>query len=244
MFPKKYYKNKPNIVFDCYDTLIYKSRLKETTQKFIQDIFHIKVPLFYIDQAFTYIYDRYKFSHPTFPNHLVRKKFYQQYNKELLAIIGFSINNSEADKLNQLINQSTYYHAFPDTKSLKNLSSKYNLHLLANWTNTFESALNQTSIATFFKTKLSSHELKIQKPNPKIFKITANLINLSPENLIYVGNDYELDIIPARSAGWTPILIDRFNRYPKSIDCLKINSLFDLNLKIKKIYQKLKNPKK
>ena len=53
------------------------------------------------------------------------------------------------------------------------------------------------------------------------------------DSIYYVGDDYELDIIPSKKAGLIPILIDRNNQYPRSVDCIRIKKLTDLEKIIK-----------
>ena len=48
------------------------------------------------------------------------------------------------------------------------------------------------------------------KPEPEIFLRTMELLDLPPERAIYVGDSYDNDVIGARAAGLTPVLIDRF----------------------------------
>lgn len=61
-----------------------------------------------------------------------------------------------------------------------------------------------------FEVVVSPLTFGISKPDPEIFLRTMELLGLPPERAIYVGDSYDNDVIGARAAGLTPILIDRF----------------------------------
>lgn len=220
---------KKYIVFDCYQTLIYKKNLAKTTQDFSRKILKKKISLDYIKHSYKIIYNRYKFKHTycTTPEKL--KKFYIEYNKELFAIIGISITSHEALQLNKFLNK-VKWACYSETKTaLNNLKRrKIPLGLIANWTKTLNEVLKKVNLDHYFDFVHSSHDLKINKPNPEIFTKALNNVIKKFDNIYYVGDDYELDIIPSKKAGLIPILIDRNNQYPSSVDCIRIKKLTDL----------------
>lgn len=50
----------------------------------------------------------------------------------------------------------------------------------------------------------------VYKPDPKIFIETLAVMGVAPERAIYVGDSYNDDVVGARAAGLTPVLIDRY----------------------------------
>lgn len=221
------------IVFDCYQTLIYKKNLDKIVQDFSRNILKKRIPLYYIKQGYNIIYDRYKFRHPRFETPEKRENFYIGYNKELFGIIGISISSYQALQLNKHLKKAVWAR-YPDTlTALKDLKTRgIPLGLLANWTKTLDKVLEDVKLASYFGFVHSSHNLKIEKPNPRIFTKALKNVIKKFDKVYYVGNDYELDIAPARDAGLMPILIDRDNRYPDSVDCVRIKKLTDLAKKI------------
>ena len=217
------------VVFDCYQTLIYKKSLDEMVRDFSLHVLEKRIPLRYIKQGYNIIYDRYKFRHPHFETLEERENFYIGYNKEFFGIIGISISSYQALQLYKHLEKAVWA-CYPDTlTAIKELKTReISLGLLANWTETLHRVLEDVKLASYFDAVHSSHDLKIEKPNPKIF--TKALKNAMKEYDIvyYIGDDYELDIIPAREVGLMPILIDRDNRYPDSVDCERIRKLTDL----------------
>jgi putative hydrolase of the HAD superfamily len=50
----------------------------------------------------------------------------------------------------------------------------------------------------------------IAKPDPEIFRRTAASMGIEPCRVLYVGDSYDNDVVGARAAGMTPVLVDRF----------------------------------
>jgi len=219
------------LVFDCYQTLLYKKNLEKIVREFIAKKLGAHVPLPQVKSAFDLIYYRHKFAHPRFSSPQDRKKFFITYNRELLRIMGFDISDTLAADLNTRLNRAVYA-PYPDTvRALKYFKTKKKipLGLLANWTASLETVLKNLHMDKYFDSIMSSHNLKIEKPDPEFFTRALIIIKKKYKKIYYVGDDYELDILPARAAGLIPILIDRKNKYPAQIDCIKIRSLVELS---------------
>lgn len=56
-----------------------------------------------------------------------------------------------------------------------------------------------------FEFILASSEYLFRKPNKRIFELALEKAKLSPEEVWYIGDDYECDILGARSAGIYPV---------------------------------------
>lgn len=235
---------KTYIIFDCYQTLIYKKNLEKIVKKFIVNELSVNIALKKIEHALELIYYRHKFNHPKFASAKSRELFYISYNKELLNIIGFEISNKQALSLHKYLKKS-YYQIFPDViATLKFLKQKgYRLVIIANWTAGLDKIMNDLDLSKYFYIIHSSHDAKIEKPNPKIFTQLLKKIDPQHNTVYYIGDDYQLDIIPARSAGLTPILIDRKNKYSKKNDCIKIKNFKELQKIITKEYGKVNKNK-
>jgi HAD superfamily hydrolase (TIGR01662 family) len=61
-----------------------------------------------------------------------------------------------------------------------------------------------------FEIVVSPSTWGIAKPDPEIFRRALHEMDVEPERAIYVGDSYDNDVIGARAAGMTPVLIDRF----------------------------------
>ena len=67
----------------------------------------------------------------------------------------------------------------------------------------------------------------IEKPSSQLFLLALEKIGTPPLATYYVGNEYEVDVIGARSVEIEPILIDRDNILPFA-DCLRFTNLFEV----------------
>ncbi|MBO0454736.1 HAD family hydrolase [Candidatus Enterococcus murrayae] len=50
---------------------------------------------------------------------------------------------------------------------------------------------------------LISDGVQIQKPDPKIFKLMEERLDLTNESLLYIGDSFDNDVIGAKAAGWS-----------------------------------------
>ena len=66
------------------------------------------------------------------------------------------------------------------------------------------------NIQHHFDVIVSPHTYGVHKPDPRIFIETLAFMDVEPERAIYVGDSYNDDVVGARAAGMTPVLIDRY----------------------------------
>jgi len=222
------------LIFDCYKTLIYKTGLEEVLKEFVAREFKVVISPKEAKRAFARMYDRYKFCQPKFKDEKARHNFYKKYNQELLAASGFEISGEQAIKLNEMIADSTAYACYDDTIPILEYYMKREqpLGLVSNWTASLEKILADLNLKKYFNFIHSSHNLGIDKPDPEIFNQVLK-IGKKFNKIYYVGDDYELDVLPARQKGIIPILLDRENNYPAEVDCLKVSGLLSLKKIIK-----------
>ena len=78
-----------------------------------------------------------------------------------------------------------------------------------------------------FDVVIDSHEVGVEKPDPRIFDFALEAAGCAPERAVYVGDIYRIDVVGARAAGIPAILFDRAGR-ATNVDCLTIRSLAEL----------------
>lgn len=69
-----------------------------------------------------------------------------------------------------------------------------------------EKHLKQLGLLDFFTVRMYSYEFDFRKPDTRIFKIAAERIGEAVENIMYVGDRIDKDIIPTLKIGMTPVL--------------------------------------
>jgi putative hydrolase of the HAD superfamily len=88
--------------------------------------------------------------------------------------------------------------------------------------------IQRRGLGNHFATIVDSHVVGVEKPDPRIFSIAMERIGTTPEQSIYVGDVYAIDIAGARNAGMDAILLDTLDRYPGNLDCRRIRGLSEL----------------
>jgi HAD superfamily hydrolase (TIGR01509 family) len=90
-------------------------------------------------------------------------------------------------------------------------------------------SLNAAGIARKFDRLIDTHLGNIRKPDPAIFNLTLERLDLEPHEAAYVGDSYAYDALAASAIGLRGILLDPHDLHPESI-CPRIKSLTELCL--------------
>ena len=88
--------------------------------------------------------------------------------------------------------------------------------------------IEKFGLSRYFDTIVISGEVGVAKPNPQIFYRALSSINSSPAESFYVGDVEKLDVIGAKNAGLTSILIRRDGSPPKVKPDYEIRDLREL----------------
>jgi putative hydrolase of the HAD superfamily len=86
-----------------------------------------------------------------------------------------------------------------------------------------------TGIDSFFKSVIISGEVGLQKPHPNLFKMSAKDLNLSLDEILYIGDQLEKDALGAYNAGMQGVLINRTNRIHDSSEIRIISELTEIS---------------
>jgi putative hydrolase of the HAD superfamily len=101
----------------------------------------------------------------------------------------------------------------------------YLIGVISNSDGRLETLLQETGLAEPLSVIIDSHVVGIQKPDPRIFKLALEGTGIAPEEGVYVGDFYSLDVVGARRAGLDAILLDPLDAWPVH-DCAKVRDLF------------------
>jgi HAD superfamily hydrolase (TIGR01549 family) len=107
----------------------------------------------------------------------------------------------------------------------------YRLGVISNSDGRIEALLQSVGLAGFFDFIIDSHVVGIEKPDPRIFHMGCERAGAKPEEAIYVGDIFEIDIAGARGAGLRAILIDPLGRWT-DLDCDRIAGVHELPSKL------------
>jgi len=235
------------ILFDLGDTLIsFKKSFPERERQISKNIHRVLSKFGYLISEEDYYqkktkeWGNWKRGHSLLGKEFEINDFFPTFLKKL------DINTKDAIRLTPLIidiiyeNDLRYVELKPSVKKTLDKIQKMSF-LMGIITNSSYShnhileILKYLEISEYFNVVIVSSELKICKPNPKIFIEALNKLNVSPEDAICVGNDLEIDIRGAAKAGIRGILVNSYqnekNKYKKIINNYivveKINEILD-----------------
>ena len=85
--------------------------------------------------------------------------------------------------------------------TIKALYEKYPLVLVSNFYGNVESVLADFDLRRYFKEIVESAVVGVRKPDPRIFSLGVEALNLKPEEVLVIGDSYKKDIVPAETIG-------------------------------------------
>ena len=157
--------------------------------------------------------------------------FWTEYAIEALKGAGTEVSHDTAFQILTKIRQFTWkFKAYGDTlPSLKELKSRgLILGLISNVIQDMESTYEELGLQTYLDFKVTSSEAGCEKPQPEIFLAALKKAQLKPEEVIYVGDQYDLDVLGARGVGMKAVLLDRADYFTDITDCPRIHSLTEI----------------
>ena len=102
-----------------------------------------------------------------------------------------------------------------------------NLGVVSNSDGRVTAILQQCGIAQFFDLIIDSHEVGVEKPDSQIFALALQRLHAQPQQAMYVGDIYGIDVVGAERAGLQAVLLDTLGCY-EGVRCRKIRHLREL----------------
>lgn len=84
---------------------------------------------------------------------------------------------------------------------LEALSAKYPMMLVSNFYGNVDSVLRDFDVRRYFKGVIESAVVGVRKPNPTLFRLGVDALELPAENIMVIGDSLTKDILPAESLG-------------------------------------------
>ncbi len=81
------------------------------------------------------------------------------------------------------------------------------LGIVSNSDGRVEQALAEAGLREYFDVVIDSSLVGIEKPDPAIFQAALDALGVRPEEALYVGDLYEVDVVGARAAGIEAVLL-------------------------------------
>ena len=103
------------------------------------------------------------------------------------------------------------------------------LGVISDWGTDLGVILTHHDLARYFDFAVISASLRYAKPNPALFATALARADAIPDYALHIGDSYLLDVLGARAAGITPVLLDRAGQHdPAVLDCLVVRDLYGL----------------
>ena len=101
------------------------------------------------------------------------------------------------------------------------------LTIVSNANGTLCAHLDRLGVGGLVDCVLDSHDVGVEKPDPRIFQIALERSAADRDSTIHVGDFYQADVAGARAAGIRPVLLDEGGLY-EGVDCARVQSLDEL----------------
>lgn len=85
--------------------------------------------------------------------------------------------------------------------TLEALCQRFPMMLVSNFYGNVDSVLRDFDLRKYFKGVIESAVVGVRKPNPVIFKLGVDVLELAPGEVLVVGDSLKKDILPAESIG-------------------------------------------
>jgi len=93
--------------------------------------------------------------------------------------------------------------------------------------------LEKLGLSPYLAVILTSRDVGVTKPEPHIFLEAVRRAGVAAADTLYVGDQYQIDVLGARGAGLRGLLLDRDLRHPEISAMEKINSLGELEKRVR-----------
>ena len=132
-------------------------------------------------------------------------------------------------KISQSAGRETYVLYDDVLPTLKKLKKRgLIVGLITSLTKDMNLICSDLGLAPYVDFVVTAKEVGANKPEPPIFLAALERAGVNPSEAVYVGDQYETDVVGARGVGIGPILIDRYDLMPEVSDCPRIHSLTEL----------------
>ncbi|NUU98562.1 HAD family hydrolase [Marinitoga sp. 1138] len=217
---------KKGIIFDLYGTLINANHLFLPIAKIISKEcnYPSKIIEKRINETYKEIFKDYHLK-PFKPE----REYYKIMFEKIIDV--FELKNSPEYYIDEMYKTFINLPPYEDVDYLKYLKENgMKIAILSNADDDFViPTLNKNPFP--FDYLITSYATKLYKPDPKIFEYALNEMRLSKDDVIFVGDNYNVDILGGNNFGIKSILINRLNRQYEYSETIK--SLYELDRYLK-----------
>lgn len=142
-------------------------------------------------------------SHDTFLSMLTSKL---KLEFEYLVDCGWLVADKvEAERMQRVLLNDIYdkvkANIAESRKVLSALKKHYRIGLVTNFYGNMSVVLDEFGLASLFDTVTESAVVGVRKPDPQIFRLAVNALDVEAENVVVIGDSYSKDILPGHEIG-------------------------------------------
>jgi len=104
----------------------------------------------------------------------------------------------------------------------------YRTAVVSNADGRVEALLRDRGLTDHMEFVIDSEVVGVQKPDPRIFRMAVERLELPAERVLYVGDLYAVDVLGARGAGLNALLLDPFDAFGHLEDVARIPHIVEL----------------
>jgi len=223
------------VFFDLYNTLVTYDPPREEIEARILKDFGVEVSPEALLRPITTADDFIFKEHARLP---IRKRskeettaLYIQYHGMVLKEAGIEASREViAGILGKWMNFDLKMVLFDDViPALTNLKERgLVLGLISNVDRDIAPFYQGLGLSAWLQVMITSQEVGFNKPHPEIFQAALKQAGVKPAEAIYVGDQYQIDVVGANKAGMRGILLDRGGFFEETTDSPKIRSLAEV----------------
>ena len=159
-----------------------------------------------------------------------QRDFWTRFYRDVLAGLGHTGDGHLVEALFEAFSDPATYRLFDDVRpALEELAGRgLKLGVVSNFEPWLADILALQEVDHLFATVAISGVLGVAKPDPRIFEAALAGAGADPSATVHVGDQPANDVAAARAVGITPVLIDRFARYPEPDDAHRVEDLAGL----------------
>ena len=223
------------VLFDFYNTLAsYYPPREDVYISMCRELgIEIEAKALFTSLAAADIFYRNENSRSPIDNKTAEEKvnFYIEYINRILGGAGVKIGRDAALQILAKIREykwefKVYSDALPTLEILKKRGLI--LGLISNVAQDMESTYAKLGLQPYLNFKVTSAEVGHDKPRPEIFLAALKKAAVKPKAALFIGDQYQIDIVGARGVGIKALLIDRNNYFQEITDCPRIRSLTEI----------------
>jgi len=133
-----------------------------------------------------------------------------EFFNHAIEILGHYANRDATDELEMYVYEAGETEWLADLETLlPSLSENYKIALLSNaWLEAPRQTLRDKGYSRWFDAMVCSYDIRIPKPDPRIFQHTLNLLEVDAFEAVMVGDNIKADIEGAINAGLEAVWVD------------------------------------